>query len=74
MDTKRKCPVLSVVAFIVIIGLWFMIKTARTRQSAPIPEQAQKGTDEELKRSMGALQKATAHIESIIERIKGMKS
>lgn len=73
MDTMRKCLVMSGAGVIGAAGLLLIVKAARHRHHMSMYEKVGKGIDEKLKESMAALDKATAHVQTVFEHMKSRK-
>jgi hypothetical protein len=74
MDTMRKFAGLSGVLAVGAAGLMLIVKAAQHRQHTGMYEKVGKGIDDRLKESKEALEKATAHVQSVFEHIKHRKT
>jgi hypothetical protein len=72
MDCKKKCLVLCGVGT-VGVGIILMVKAARHWHHPGKCEKVGKNIDERLKESKAALDKATAHVQSVYDHIKNRK-
>jgi hypothetical protein len=74
MDNKVKCLVISGVGALGVGILLIMSKAARHRHCSGSCEKGEKSFGEKLKESKAALDRATAHVQSVFDRIKNRKS
>jgi hypothetical protein len=73
MINMRKYLMLSGVGAMGVVGTMLIVRAARHRRHTGICEKAGKDIDERLKESKAALDKATAHVQSVFEHIKNPK-
>jgi hypothetical protein len=74
MDKILKYLVTGGVVVMGVVGILLMVKASRHMHHAGMCEKAGKGIDERLTESKAALDKATAHVQSVFENIKNRKS
>lgn len=74
MDKILKGLVICGVFAIGAAGILLMVKAARHGHHAGIGEKTGRGIDEGLRESKAALDKATAHVQSVFEHIKSPKA
>ena len=76
MCNMRKCLAISVIgaAGVICVELLLTAKIAGRRRESGACEKLGKGIDERLKESKAALEKATAHVQSVFEHIKDRKA
>lgn len=73
MDTMRKCLVMSGLGALGAAGVLLIVKATRHRHHMSMYEKVGKGVNEKLKESMAALDKATAHVQTVFEHMKNGK-
>jgi hypothetical protein len=70
MDAMRKCLVWSGVGAIGAFGALLIFKAMGHQHHVSMYEKVGKGIDEKLKESMAALEKATAHVQTVFQHMK----
>jgi hypothetical protein len=73
MDAMRKSLVVCGVGAMGAVGVLLIVKAARHRHHMSMYEKVGKGVNEKLKESMAALDKATAHVQTVFEHMKNGK-
>jgi hypothetical protein len=73
MDNMQKCVVISGVGAMGVVGIILMAKAARHPHNTGRYEKVGKGIDQRLRESKAALDKATAHVQSVFEHITNRK-
>jgi hypothetical protein len=73
MNSIRKCLVILGMGVTGWFGILLMVKAVRSKRHTGMYEKVGKGIDERLSESKAALNKATAHVQSIFEQIKNRK-
>jgi hypothetical protein len=73
MDNMRKYLMISGVCAMGVVGIILMVKAARHRHHTGRYEKVGKGIDQSLRESKAALDKATAHVQSVFEHITNRK-
>ena len=74
MCTMQKCLVVFGMGVIGVIGVLLMSKTRQHAHHTGMYEKAGQGIDEKLMESKVALDKASAHVQSVFEHMKNRKT
>jgi len=70
MSAMKKCLMLTGAGVLGIVSVVLLVKSTQCRHHSGLCEKVGKGFDERLHESKEALDKASSHVQSILESIK----